>query len=159
MNELKPKSGLASSEFWLVLVVLAIANAFPIIVQNSPDSPILQTVAVVVAGFVDTLVTLGYLVSRTAVKKASMGDKGYARTSSLVALFLALSVAATLFAGCSVNEDFVRGSELIYKAIAPEYLEYVNKDPKLEPIQKENCRNTVTAWKAMNEQWRKTLDE
>ena len=153
---LKPKPGLISTEFWVVLVVLAIANAFPLIMAKYPNSEILQTISIVMAGIVDTIVTLGYLVART---KAKGGNGGYVRTSSLVALFLALSVAATLFAGCSVNKDFVKGSELTYKAIAPEYSAYVKADPKLDKDGKALRLLTLETWKTRIDAWKKEVSK
>jgi len=150
---LAPKAGLKTSEAWIVIGVLAAANVLPVIAMQFPESKILQIIALCIAGVVDTLLPLGYLVARTKAKGG--GNGGYVRTSSLLALFLALSVAATLFAGCAVDKDWVRGSVLTYDAIAPEYSAYVKADPKLDEDGKTLRLLTLETWKKRNDAWDK----
>ena len=73
-------------------------------------------------------------------------------------LILSGFIAVFLFgaAGCGVNETYIKGSMAMYKAIAPEYLEYVKADPKKTDEEKARRERTVQAWDAMNKEWAET---
>lgn len=59
-----------------------------------------------------------------------------------------VTAALFLFAtGCVVNKDYVRADQATFDAIAPEYKEYVQNDPKLDAAQKMRRLRTVETWK------------
>jgi hypothetical protein len=46
-------------------------------------------------------------------------------------------------AGCAVNQNFVRAVDGPWQMIGPEYIQYVNSDPKLQEDQKKNRKRTA----------------
>ena len=53
---------------------------------------------------------------------------------------------------CGVDRQYVQADRLTYEAIAPQYIEYVNKDNDLTSIEKIRYLRTV-------EWWKKRIDE
>lgn len=68
---------------------------------------------------------------------------------------VALAVASSGCAG--LNEQYVTSDRATYAAIAPEYVIYVMKDPKLDDDQKEIRLNTILSWKAKLDEAEKQL--
>jgi len=62
------------------------------------------------------------------------------------ALFLPL-LLLTLF-GCQPAALHLEADRLTYDAVAPEYLQYVDADPRLDDEQRARRRRTVEAWSA-----------
>jgi hypothetical protein len=58
-----------------------------------------------------------------------------------------LALALTL-CSCSVPPTYRDADERTYRAIVPEYLEYVEKDPTLSPSQRASRRDTCASWRA-----------
>lgn len=76
-------------------------------------------------------------------------------------LSLALLVPL-LFTGCaaltsSAPESWVRADRATYSAVAPEYLEYVDKDDALEQAGKDRRHRTVQTWEARLAEHEQTL--
>ena len=56
--------------------------------------------------------------------------------------------------GCAVSETYHEADDRTYRAIAPEYLRYVERDPLLDPEQKASRRDTCASWRARVDQAR-----
>lgn len=65
----------------------------------------------------------------------------------------ALLIFAACLCGCAAPASFVAAERATFKAVAPEYLDYVNADPKLDAGQKQSRRDTVQAWDAGLRAW------
>lgn len=64
-------------------------------------------------------------------------------------LIVSCAALVVVLSGCAgLNEQYVTSDRATYAAIAPEYVIYVMKDPKLDEDQKEIRLNTVLSWKA-----------
>jgi len=61
-------------------------------------------------------------------------------------------VALSLVASCSPPAEYVSADMDTYKAISPEYLNYVQADPGLSMDQKDRRIRTVDAWRIRVEQ-------
>lgn len=61
-------------------------------------------------------------------------------------------VALSLVASCSPPAEYVSADMDTYKAIAPEYLAYVQADPALSMEQKDRRVRTADAWRIRVEQ-------
>ncbi len=156
-----PKPGLSTSEFILVVIVLAVANVLAVLAAAYTDVEALKVASACAAAVVDTLVTIGYIVARTKVKTESIRKSGsggfmHAAGTILILLFLAC-MFMFLTAGCSVDELWVDSSIATYDAVAPEYIRYVDADPALSPEQKSRRHDTVNSWARKNEEWKATL--
>ena len=157
------KSGLKTSEYILVVAILAVTNVFaaisPSLAEKFPDNQTLQAllplISIGLAALVNTFVGLGYVIMRTSLKKA---NGGFVRLSGMIILAAVLLGALTLGSGCKVNEDWVVASDLTYKAIAPGYLTYLEADAAMDPTQKDAKKLVVQSWAARIEEWKKTLD-
>jgi hypothetical protein len=125
-------------------VLAVLATAFT-------DVEALKVAAACAAALVDTLVTIGYVVARTNLKKTNGGF-----TDIVLPLILSLGLLAMLGSGCSVSDDWIIADDLTYKAIAPNYLKYLDGDKALDPIEKQACVLTVTTWGKRIEEWKKT---
>jgi len=67
-------------------------------------------------------------------------------------LAAAALVVAAITGGCVTPAgEYVAADAATYDAVAPEYLEYVDADPKLGPEQKASRRRTVETWRIRNQ--------
>jgi len=164
-----PKAGIKSSEFWIALIVILLANIFaavsPVLAAQFPDNGVVQVAlplaSVVLAALVDTLVAVGWIVARTSLKKtieSKSGNGGFSHVFALLFMTIGLFLLLTMFSGCYVPDDWIRASENTYDAVAPEYLKYVEADPNMSKEDKELRKGTIAAWKRDNEAWRKTKE-
>jgi len=154
---LEPKPGLSTTEFWVVVVVLAVANVLAVLTAAFSDVDALKVAAACAAALVDTFVTIGYAVVRSSVKKNGIG-KGF--SDPIVMFFIIL---VTLFAlticGCSVDEEWVKASRQTYDCIAPEYSKYVKADSTLDKEKKERRLDLLETWLANIEEWEKVVGD
>lgn len=60
-----------------------------------------------------------------------------------------------LLCGCSLQSMYVAADRLTFEAVAPEYVDYVNGDPKLTKEQKKRRHRTVRAWDARTKEGEK----
>lgn len=152
----EPKAGLKTSEFWIVVIVLALANVLAVLATAFTSIVALQVAAACAAALVDTCVTIGYMVARTSVKKGS-GESGFATPFALLLVtFLALSFL-TIFAGCSVDEEWVKADRVVYDIVAPEYKQYVAGDTVLDQKAKDRRTALIAAWEARIVEWETTV--
>jgi len=72
---------------------------------------------------------------------------------------IALLIFAGALCGCSAPASFVVAERATFRAVAPEYLEYVDADPKLNAKQKQSRRDTVAVWDAGLRAWESDGDK
>lgn len=64
-----------------------------------------------------------------------------------VALIVLLAVLLLFTAGCAVPSQATDADRATYHAIAPEYLQYVESDPKLTEQQRARRARTIETWR------------
>ncbi len=165
---MKPKPGLKTSEFVVVIAVLAVTNVFaaisPSLAEKFPDNQMLQTllplISIGLAAIVNTLISLGWLIQRTALKKnggnGTITTSGFGHTIMMILLAAMFLGMLSLGSGCSVSDEWIIADDLTYKAIAPNYLKYLEADKELDPIDKKANILTLTTWGKRIEECKKT---
>lgn len=56
-------------------------------------------------------------------------------------------------ASCAVDEGYRAADGATYRAVAPEYLDYIEDDEALDDEQKQSRRDTVATWRQRIDSW------
>jgi len=167
---MEPKPGIKTTEFWIALIVIIVANVFmfasPSIAEKFPENETLQTIFVlggVIAGaLANVLIGLGWIVKRSHVKSdhaaadvmKKNGNGGFAHPLALLILGLLALAFLTMSSGCTVQDSWIKANEATYQAVVPEFMDYVNADPKLDKDQKRRRKITCDAWWRDIQKWK-----
>lgn len=82
-----------------------------------------------------------------------------ARGAAIGLVIAALVLVLLSVVGCAAPASFLAAERATYNAVAPEYLDYVNADPKLDAAQKQSRRDTIQAWDAGLRAWESGDDQ
>jgi len=161
---MQPKPGLKSSEFVIVLIVLAVSNVFaamsPSLAENFPDNKTLQTalpmISICLAAIINVFVSVGWILARTSIKMDASSKGGFSHVGLLI--FIPLLFSLAIMSGCAVEKDWVLASDATCNAISPRYSKYIAADTELSKAEKESVKLLLRSWRKRVDEWKKTLE-